>query len=306
MTKKNIAALFFSFFIVSTFSIMAQVADSTKQTEPLPVASPTVSAAPSSSDSGITDMGIAVSPSNLRFRTKPGTTETKYVTITNDTRRLEKFKISVSNYDMTDRGATKQLPIGTDFEYGLAKYISVTPSFVELKAGEAKKIAITVNIPDEPNSYRAAWALLMVDQTTEKKYITPQNNGKDNIVMGVIPVFGFGVYIFQNPPNVSLNKVEISKFNFNYDKDNKYVSVTAKNIGTGLGFCKLYVEINNLNTGFKEKMFIKQFTIFPGKERLLDYTLPGNLAKGNYIATAVLDFGSADDVEAAELEFKIE
>ena len=82
--------------------------------------------------------------------------------------------------------------------------------------------------------------------------------------------------------------------------------VYAKNVGTGLGFCKLYVEINNLNTGYKEKMFIKQFTIFPGKERILDYQLPGAIEKGSYIATAVLDFGSSEEIEAAELEFKVE
>lgn len=295
-TKRIFISIILAFAINSA---NAQNADSTSNTNSaVPAAAP--------SDTGITDMGVAVAPSNLRFRTKPGTTETKHITITNDTRKLEKFKISVANYDMSEKGAVKQFPIGTDFEYGLAKNISITPSFVELKPGEAIKVAITVTIPDAPESYRASWALVMIDQTTEKKYITPSSNEKDNIVMGVIPVFGFGVYIFQNPPNVSLNKVEITKFNFSYDNSNRYIYVNAKNVGTGLGFCKLYVEINNLNTGAKEKMFVKQFTIFPGKERVLDYQLPGNIAKGSYVATAVLDFGSSEEIEAAEIEFKVE
>ncbi len=315
MTKSlSISIFLFSFFC--HYSVFSQVTDSTKQNEPTPVPASTVSAAPApspapvaapaGSDTGITDMGIAVSPSNIRFRTKPGTTETKYITVTNDTRRHEKFKVSVSDYDMNDKGAVAQLPRGTPFEYGLSKNVSITPSFIELKPGEAKKIAITLTIPDEPNSYKAAWCLIMVDQTTEKKYITPSNNEKDNVVMGIIPVFGFGVYIFQNPPNVKLNKVEITKFNFNYDKTDKYVSVNAKNVGDGLGFCKLYIEVNNLNTGYKEKLFVKQFTIFPAKERILDFKLPGSLAKGNYVATAVLDFGSKEEIEAADLEFKVE
>jgi hypothetical protein len=309
----EIASLFilifqFSIFAQVTDSTKLQVRDTTKLNVPSIVPTRTITAneAPAVSDSGITDMGIAVSPSNLRFRTKPGTTETKYITITNDTRKFEKFKISVSDYDMNDKGAVTQLPVGTPFEYGLSKKVSITPSFVELKPGEAKKVGITLNIPDEPNSYKAGWCLIMVDQTTEKKYITPPNNGKDNVVLGIIPVFGFGVYIFQNPPNVKLNKVEITKFNFNYDKTDKYVSVNAKNVGTGLGFCKLYIEVNNLNTGYKEKLFVKQFTIFPGKERILDFKLPGSLAKGNYVGTAVLDFGSTEEIEAAEVEFKVE
>ncbi|MBN8703574.1 MAG: hypothetical protein J0M08_10945 [Bacteroidetes bacterium] len=257
-------------------------------------------------DSLITDMGVAVSPSSLRFRAKPGSTETRYVTITNDTKKSEKFKISFADYDMSNKGAVTQVPFGKNHEYGLTKWISATPSFVELRPGQAQKIAITINVPDEPNAYRSAWCLMMVDETTEKKYITPPNDGKSNMVMGVIPVFGFGVYIFQNPPNVKINKVEITKFYFNYDKENKYVYVNTRNVGDGIGFCKAYVEVNNLNTGYKEKLFLKQFTIFPGMERTLDYQLPGNIGKGNYIATAVLDFGSDEEVEAAELEFKIE
>lgn len=258
------------------------------------------------SDTGITDLGVAVAPSNLKFRVRPGNTETKTITVTNDTRGVEKFKVSVADYDMTDRGAIQQLPVGQKHEYGLSKWINISPSFVELKPGEAKKINVTVTIPEEPDAYRSAWCIIMIDQTKERKEMAPSRNANGEMTMGVIPVFGFGVYIFQNPPNVSLNKVEITKFNFNYNDKNRFVSITAKNVGTGLGFCKAYVEINNLNTGYKEKLFLKQFTIFPGKERMLDFDLPGNLAKGNYIATAVLDFGSDSEVEAANLEFKVE
>lgn len=289
-------------FILVGISLSAQktAADTTKRTFGK---SESASQKP---DSAITDLGVAVAPSNVRFRTKPGNTETKYVTITNDTKKAEKFKISFADYDMNNGGAVTQLPAGQKHEYGLSKYITATPSFVELKAGEAKKIAVTINIPDEPAAYKAAWCIMMIDQASERKYITPPSNEKDNVVMGVIPVFGFGVYIFQNPPNVKLNKVEITKFNFSYDKENRFVYITSRNVGDGLGFCKAYVEINNLNTGYKEKMFIKQFTIFPGMERVLDFQLPGSLAKGNYVATAVLDFGSEEEVEAAELEFKVD
>ncbi|MBI2270833.1 MAG: hypothetical protein HYU69_10835 [Bacteroidetes bacterium] len=256
-------------------------------------------------DTGITDLGVAVSPSNVRFRTKPGSSETKYITVTNDTHKSEKFKISFADYNMNNQGAVAQLPIGQNHEYGVSKWMSITPSFVELKAGEKKKIAVTLSIPDDPTAYRAGWGLIMVDQTKERESLAPPKDQKDNIVMGVIPVFGFGIFVFQNPPNVKINKVEILKFNYAYDDKNRYVNITVKNVGDGLAFCKAYIEISNLNNGFKDKLMLRQLTIFPGMERNIDYTLPGALPKGKYVATAVMDFGSDSEVEAAELEFTI-
>ena len=302
LIKPFLTVVFFAYGL--TFFAQTAAVDSAKAPENKPAVTEPASSG-QGSDS-ITDMGIAVSPSTVRFRTKPGTTETKYLTITNDTRKHEKFKISVTDYDMNNGGGVKQLPAGQNHEYGLSKWVSISPSFVELKPGEKKKIGVTIKLPEDSVSYRAGWCLVMVDETTEKKFISPPNNQKTDMVMGVIPVFGFGIFIFQNPPNVKINKVEISNFQFQHDDKNKYVSIIAKNIGDGLGFCSAYVEINNLNTGYKEKLKLKQFTIFPKMERTFTYTLPGNLTKGNYIATGVLDFGSGEEVEAAELEFKIE
>ena len=288
-------------FIFCGFSLLAQLAPEKKDS--------TASLSPDSVKSGkdsITGYGVAVSPSTIRYRTKPGMQETKYLTITNDTKKTEKFKISLSDYDMNNGGAVKQVPVSQNYEYGLSKWVSIAPTFVELKPGEKKKIAVTIKLPDDSAAYRAAWCLLMVDEATEKKYITPPTDGKNNIAMGVIPVFGFGVYIFQNPPNVKINKVEITDFKFQYDAKNKYVQIKARNVGDGVGFCRSYVEINNLNTGYKEKLPIKNFTIFPKMARSFEFALPGTLVKGKYIATAVLDFGSDMEIEAAELEFTVD
>lgn len=254
----------------------------------------------------ITDMGVAVAPATLAFRVKPGKSETKYVTITNDTYKPNKFKISFSDFTMDRGGSIVQVPIGKDGEFGLTKWIMASPSFVELKPGEKKKIAVTITLPDEDSANKSVCALMMIDLTKEREYIVPSDAMEGNYVMGVIPTYGFGVYIYQNPPNVKINKVEITSFTFNYDSLNKYVRIMAKNVGDGMGFCKSFVEITNLNTGKSEKFPLRQFTIFPGLERDLDFVIPGSISKGNYSAMAVLDFGSNEEIEAAEVEFKVE
>lgn len=300
LNMKKISLLFVIFVSLNVF---AQQSKPKSEIEKKIAASDTVKTA--KPDTAITDLGVAVAPSTVQFRTKPGTSETKYITVTNDTRKFEKFKVSVADYTMNDKGAVTQLPVGESHEYGLSKWISITPAFIELKPGEAKKVAVTVKVPEEPTAYRSAWAIVMIDQTTEKKYLAPSTKDDKSMSLGVIPVFGFGVYIFQNPPNVRINKVEITRFYFNYDAKDRYVHLAAKNVGDGLGFCKSYVEIFNTKTGYKEKMFLKQFTIFPGMERVFDFTLPGNIPKGTYKATGILDFGSEEEIETATLDFEV-
>ncbi len=255
----------------------------------------------------ITDMGVAVAPSSMRFRAKPGKSETKYLTITNDTYYPKKFKLTFADFSMDNSGAIDQTPIGKiDNEYGLTRWITASPNYVEVKPGEKKKIAIEVSLPDEDAAYKAAWCILMVDQAKEKDYIIPPTAKEGNISMGVIPVFGFGVYIYQNPPNVKINKVEIISFTFNYDKNNRYIHLRAKNVGDGIGFCKSYIEINNINTGYSERMPLRTFNVLPGQEREYEFMLPGNIPKGKYSIMGVLDFGSEEELEAAEMEIMVE
>ena len=90
----------------------------------------------------ITDMGVAVAPAMVKFTTIPGYSDVKYVTITNDTKKPEKFKISVADYEMNDKGTVKQMPTNIFHEYGISKWITISPSFVELRPGEAKKLPL--------------------------------------------------------------------------------------------------------------------------------------------------------------------
>ncbi|MBL4657101.1 MAG: hypothetical protein JKX73_03815 [Flavobacteriales bacterium] len=255
--------------------------------------------------SGITDMGVAVAPSIMNFRTTPGKSETRYLTITNDTYKQQNFRITFADFDLNDHGSASQLPFGEQHEYGLTRWIVADQTFVKLKPGEAKKIGITVNLPDVPEAYRAAWGLMMVDLEKERDYIVPPKSG-DNISMGIIPTYGFGIFIYQNPPNTTINKVEITKFDFTYDDKNRYVNIAVKNVGDGIGFCVVYVELSNLNTGYQERLPLKRITVLPGQSRELDFAFPGDTPKGEYSIMGVLDFGSDTEMEAAEMEINVQ
>ena len=55
--------------------------------------------------------------------------------------------------------------------------------------------------------------------------------------------------------------------------------------------------------GVSERLRVKTFNVMPGASRELNIQFPGNLEKGHYSAMMVLDFGSDEELEAAEFEF---
>ena len=315
ITARTVAALF---FIFSYSFISFSQTDTSKNNTAVPTGNTVTTGADSipsnyvvpsldTTHKGITDLGVAVAPSMLFFRVKPGSTNIQYVTITNDTFKKNKFKLTFSDFTMDDNGAIKQIPIGKNGEYGLTKWINAAPNYIELKPGEKKKVAITVSIPDQDSAYRSLCAILMIDKVIDRDYILPPSpTNPEAVSMGIIPTFGFGVYIYQNPPNVKINKVEISNFTFNYDTANRFVSLRVKNIGDGMSFCKSYVELTNLNTGKNERLRLRTFTVFPKKERTFEFLIPGKIGKGKYSAMVVLDFGSKEELTAAKLEFTVQ
>lgn len=255
--------------------------------------------------------GISVTPSSLRFNTKPGATATKQVKITNDTKKPYKFQTGFSDFQMDRNGKPKGIK-ASESKYALSKWISVSPSYFDLNPGESKTVTITIDVPNSDTANIAAWTILMIDQAIDRAPLDANKGGK-SIALGITPSFGFGVYIYQNPPNVKTTSVEIKKFVFEDTKDPKSKDAVAKkglmmevlNTGDGIGFCSSYVELTNKATGKQERLPIRQYTILPGFHRDFVYPLPDKIAPGNYSAVGVLDFGSKEAIEASELEFTI-
>ena len=261
---------------------------------------------PQSQDTALKDVGVAVSPSHLNFNLKPGETKSYEVKVTNETRMKRSFTAILKDYDVDKAGKTAFLEAGSS-KYGMSNWLSVSPAFFELKPGAVQKITITLAVPDSGFSNRAAWSIMLIEEKKQRESLD-ENGDEKKISLGVIPTFGFGVYIYQNPPTVQNNKVEIKNFVMQKGKEanQRNIELTLLNVGDGIASCISYVELTNQSTGKQQKLMVKRFTILPGYTRNYLYALPEKLEKGKYSAVGVLDYGSKDVVEAAELEFSVE
>jgi hypothetical protein len=255
-------------------------------------------------DSALKDVGVAVTPSHLNFNLKQGGTKTYEVKVTNETLVKRSFNVSLSDYDADKAGKTIFMKPGTSI-YGMSQWLSVSPTFFELKPGAVQKVTVTLSIPDSIIAPRAAWGLLWIEEQKERQSLDNAGNDK-SISLGVIPTFAFGVYLYQNPPTVANNRVSIDNFVYQgVNGSQPKIDMTLKNVGDGIAACTAYVELTNTKTGKQQRLMVKRFVILPGYTRNYMFTLPQKLEKGAYSAVGVLDYGSKEDVEAAEISFDI-
>jgi hypothetical protein len=254
-----------------------------------------------------TDLGISISPSNLRFNAKPGTIQTKTVKVSNETNKKINFQVSFQDFGMGANGK-QDVSVSENYRNALSKYIVVSPTLIELNPKEIKMVSVTADIPPGDEYAIALWTTLILDQVVDRPKLEVNNPTNNTMAMGINTSVGFGVNIYQNPPNVIVNSVDIQSMKIQKAEKQKgnLLIMKAKNTGDGIGYCLYYIELTNLLTGKQRKLKVKQFSIFPGYEKEFSFELPKELEKGKYSALAVLDFGNKEELRTAELEFNID
>lgn len=289
---KKVYALLFSILFLSNLSAQVGPEDGTPSEEDMNPA------------------GVAVTPSTVWMSGKPGTKTNQEVKVKNDSKKLMKFSISFNDFQMNEAGKVEFLEAG-EGEYSLSKWINVSPTFFELEPGEKQIINVTVDVPSSEKGEQAAWTIMMVDEVKDRQPLDAEP-GPDEMAFGIIPSFGIGVYLFQNPPNVAVSETEIMDMRLT-DREvaesdgemQKILNMQVKNHGDGISYCKTYMELTNYKTGEQSRMSKRSFVVLPKFTRSFSHGLPENLPSGDYSLMVVLDFGSEEEVEAAEIEFSI-
>lgn len=244
--------------------------------------------------------GVSVSPAHLHLTQTPGSTKSYKITINNDTKSINSFRIRMKDFDMNNNGQSIFLEPGQG-KYSLSKWTSVSPNFVDLAPFEKKQITVTVSIPTSEQGNKAAWQILMIEQEEPRTNLNITQKRSNTIGMGVIPTFAFGVFVYQNPPIVNNSNVQL----INFKQEERKISIQAQNKGDGIAYCNAYIDLTNLSTGTQERFPVKKFTILPDLIRDFTYKIPEKYKAGKYLAIGVLDYENAPEIQAAKLEFEI-
>jgi len=127
--------------------------------------------------------------------------------------------------------------------------MNISPSSIEVKPGQKRDIKFTIEVPDNSSGNYAAWSIIVIEQEEPRNTIEPPKKGEGTVALGIIPTFAFGIYVYQTPPNVEDNSVEITNFTLDVMENAKIAKIEAKNTGNGIAYCTAYIDLTNLYTG---------------------------------------------------------
>jgi len=248
---------------------------------------------------------VSIAPSRLYFKQAPGSSKTQTLKITNSSKNKQSLEIKFGDFEATGSAGKSTMMKPGESPHSITKYISANPNFVEVEPGQTKEVQILLDLPNIPDAAKVKWGTVMISLVRERKSASAQ--GGNNMGMGILETFQFVVHVFQTPPNITNRSAEIVEMKQTQGKtpSDKVISILTKNTGEAVLDCASYIDIVSLKTGKKERLKPTAFTILPGGSREVKFPIPATLEKGKYSATGVIDYGSKDDVQAAEMDLEI-
>jgi len=247
---------------------------------------------------------VTIAPSRLYYKVDVGGYKSQTVTITNSSKVNQSFSISFSDFEAPGtEGKSKFMEAG-ESQNSCSRWLSASPSFFEIAPGQSQQVQILLQVPNLPEANKVKWSAMKVKLTKEKQKaeMTDQNA----VGMGVTETFQFVVHIFQSPPSVTFKSADIEGFReiTTPNDTTRVLSLHVKNSGDAILDCASYIELTNLQTGNEERLKPFAFTILPGGARDVKFHLPV-LSTGKYSVLGVVDYGSKENVQAAELDIDV-
>ncbi|RKQ50119.1 P pilus assembly chaperone PapD [Roseivirga pacifica] len=240
---------------------------------------------------------ISTSPSRLNYKVSPGGTQRGIITVANNSDIRQDFNVDFGDFDASRSGKSKFLEKGV-LPRSCANWLSATPSLFTLDPGETQQVEVVMDVPQDSLAYMARWAVAYIRLAGERQ---AQQQGNDGLIVNLNQSYRFGVYIFQTPPSATYAKGEVTGF----AQEDDMLVFSLKNTGETFLVCNSYLEFTNLQNGEMNRINSKQFTVLPASDRDVTFRVPSDLPAGKYSVLGVLDYGSRDEVEAAEIEITI-
>lgn len=248
----------------------------------------------------------AVSPSRVYFNAETGQTQSRRITVTNNSETSQTFTISFADFASPGTDGKTELIEAGQSTTSASNWLSASPSLLELASGESRDVEIVIQVPGTSDAARVVWATALVKLARER---TDAPGMAENAMgFGIMHTFQFVIHVFQTPPSVTYRDARILSFDDagKNDEGKRQIKLHVENTGEAIIDVAAYLELTNMQTGQSSRERARAFTTLPGHSRIINFALPDNLAAGRYSILGVVDFGDRDAVIAAELEINIE
>jgi len=243
------------------------------------------------------ETGISISPPRVYYVIGPGQSQTEKVVVSNPSRDYPlELAVSFEDWAYDTYGDNLMYPAGT-LATSCAAWLSVPEAYFSLAPGESKEIDVQMTVPVgyQNDTIPVHTAILYVTQLNPRDGVDQQGA---NIRIAVRT----GIKLYQRLPGSFSPNLEIT--NFRYQKEDVPVLILhVDNDGDVWADGRISLELLNQTTGGKRVLPDESFYSMPGDRRQKYVVVPEDLETGKYIATAIVNYGEANTVKIAELEF---
>ena len=242
-----------------------------------------------------------VAPARLSFSVEPGGIGTKLITVRNHSNKRQAFILNLGDMVRDSLGKGKSLPAGTT-KRSCADWITINPSLLELNPNETGDAEVMLRVPSD--GYSTRWAMIYVKATQERTSVSA-----DKVVAtGILITPRIAISVFQSPRSNTKYKAMVHGLReVTTAQDSvRTFGINVENIGDKILECKIYLIVSNLETAKERKAKPVKVKLFPDESRIVTLTLPSGLAKGNYSLAAILDYGHRSNLEAMQMQIKVE
>ncbi|PCJ87770.1 MAG: hypothetical protein COA57_04235 [Flavobacteriales bacterium] len=239
--------------------------------------------------------GFEVSPVVLEYKVEPSNAETKNIMVTNHGNKRQAFSMGLRDFERDSSGAKQYMEAGSS-KNSLSRWITVSPSYIEINPNESKDIGITVTVPHR--DYSTKWAIL----TIKAVQVRTSFEADKTVRTGILITPTIAVNIYQSPSSSSNYKAQLSDFKEVTKEGDEYrtMKVIINNTGGKKIDCRLNLIIADVETAKERKMSPKKFYTLPGERRVVTLKLPNDLEPGVYSVAAVLDYGHRTALEGIQ------
>lgn len=241
--------------------------------------------------------GLSVTPPRVYFTVDKGQAQKQTITVSNvsKTTALD-LSVSLADWAYDIKGNNNIFEAGSTVG-SCANWVSVLPSsFFSLGPGEQKDIELQVSPPANlTDTLPVHTAMLYVTQLNPFDDV---NEKGANIKVAIRT----GIKLYQRFPTTRRPDLDVVGFSIN----KKLLTLKFVNIGNvwadGTATCELLDRKSGKKITLKDVIFYS----VPGNNREISFELPADLAKGEYVASSILNYGEDSTVKLAELEFNYE
>ncbi len=240
--------------------------------------------------------GITASPTRLYY--KPGNKQEQKVIVSNPNKdKSLEIGVALNDWAYDSLGNNLSFEAGT-LPVSCASSVKVLPgSYFTLAPGETKELSVSVAGVSTDKNIPVRTAMLYLTQLNPGD-ATAQNGAAIKVTVRM----GIKIY-YTDDANAKAN-MEITNFTTVKEGDKiSALKLFADNVGSIWLNGTIHYDLLNKETGKKYQIAPLEFYSLPGDKRIFENALPKDMDKGKYTATAIVNFGTNEELKIAELDF---